>query len=75
MIKQSRHGATSFARSSSMRFTAAVATSLIAFGALLSGFTASSDAPQTVQHNTAASSPLTGTIVHTGTPDDDHGNA
>lgn len=51
-----------------MRVIPIAAAAVIAFGALLGGLTASSDAPETVQQRAAASAPLTDVVV-TGTLD------
>ena len=57
-----------------MRFAPVAAASVIALGALLGGFTASTDASasETVQQRTAASAPVTNVIVHGTT--DNNGN-
>ncbi|MFF4827447.1 hypothetical protein [Streptomyces sp. NPDC001312] len=57
-----------------MRFTSAVATSVIALGAVLSGFTAAAgtDAPQPVQHRAVASGLPADTVLVQ--PETDHGN-
>nr|BAW27697.1 hypothetical protein [Streptomyces sp. SoC090715LN-17] len=57
-----------------MRFTSAVAASVIALGAVLSGLTAAAgtDAPQVAQHRAVASDlPADAVLVQ---PDSDHGN-
>ncbi|MEU3773472.1 hypothetical protein AB0F11_09705 [Streptomyces sp. NPDC032472] len=56
-----------------MRFTFAVTTSVIAFGAFLGGIVTSSDASQTVQQHAAASGFRADVVVLPKT-EEDHGN-
>ncbi|MBB0243252.1 hypothetical protein FNQ90_03775 [Streptomyces alkaliphilus] len=57
-----------------MRFTSALAASVIALGAVLSGFTAAAgtDAPQSVQHRAVASGLPADTVP--AQRETDHGN-